>query len=183
MFCLCIGDRRQLHSDCDSLVAFEITREDYLEAANDNDESNDVHSTTPESTPMKKVPKRIGRLFKSQGFTDTESDGSEAEFDVKHQKISQPKTRGGSKNSCSALIRSSQERAKEIFCVSDEDDKSPKGAQDMALKELLKDQAELIRKLQDQLQAKSGKHMQFHQNSFDRFSCSTVYTQLYIQTG
>ena len=87
MFLLGIGDRQQLLADCDSLVVFEITREDLLEAANDNDEFNDkVHSTTPESTPMKKVPKRKGRLFKSQAFTDTESDESESEFETKNQK-------------------------------------------------------------------------------------------------
>ena len=74
MFLLCIGDRRKLLADCDSLIAFQITRKELLES------SDKVHSTTPESTPVKNV-----KVVRSSpgAFTDTESDKGEPEFETK----------------------------------------------------------------------------------------------------
>ena len=49
MFLRCVGDQRKLLADCDLLIAFQITQKELFE-------SNDkVHSTTPESTPVKNI--------------------------------------------------------------------------------------------------------------------------------
>ncbi len=146
-----------LNADCDSLLRFEVTREDFLEAAQSIDESK-VHSTTPDSTPTKKkTPKRKGRSthLKRNHLTDTESDLFDYKpTPAKKQKIcnrKQPTDRA-------ALIQSSQEQARQMFSISDDEEQSEKEIEDLAMKKLVQDQAKVIKKLQEQLQAQSSKY-------------------------
>ena len=104
------------------------------------------------------MPKCKGKLLHASPdvsiYSDTESDSDIEITPVKKPKVQQPKKADpppkSSKGNRSALIQASQERAKQIFAHNDEKQED--------LKQALQEQREMIRQLQEQLQAKSCKY-------------------------
>lgn len=146
--CFHAADRQSLQKDCSSLVNFETTREELLEES-----SKQVDSTTPDTTPVKrsrKVPK--SKPPPIIDLSDTESEDSDID-NGKKLKVQKSTTRKPIKGKRSAAIHSAQERARQIFSQHAED----KRTQDEVLKRELQEQREMIKKLQEQLQAKTRK--------------------------